>query len=49
MKKWKEYSRIEQFLIGFIIVLIIAIAINWKRVYDGVLNGIKPYQTEQKQ
>lgn len=49
MKNWKAYSKTEQFLIGFIVVLIFAIALNWKRVYNGIKKGIEPYQTEQKQ
>jgi len=49
MKKWKDYSKTEKFLLGFIFVLIIAIALNWKRVYNGVIKGVEPYQKEQKQ
>lgn len=49
MQKWKDMSRTEKFLAGFIIALIIAIALNWTRVYEGIKKGMQPYQKEQKQ
>jgi len=49
MKSWKDLSKTERFLAGFIIILIIAIALNWKRVYKGIKKGIEPYKTEQNQ
>ncbi len=49
MKKWKDFSNTEKFLISFIIILILAIALNWKRVYKGIKKSIEPYNTEQKQ
>lgn len=49
MKKWSELSNTEKFLVGFIIVLILAIALNWSRVYNGIKKGFEPYNKEQKQ
>ncbi len=48
-KKWNDLSQIEKFFVGFIIILLIAIALNWSRVYEGIKKGITPYQTEQNE
>lgn len=48
MRKFKDLSANEKFMIVFIIVLLLAISFNWNRVAEGFKMGLKPY-TEQSQ
>ncbi len=46
--KLRKLTLNEKLLISLAIMFVILIALNWKRVSQGVIEGFKPYFTEQK-
>lgn len=47
MNIWKQLSTNEKVMIGFIIILIIGLALRWGTIWDGVKKGFEPYNKEQ--
>tara|TARA_R110001583_G_scaffold43936_2_gene139548 strand:- start:993 stop:1151 length:159 start_codon:yes stop_codon:yes gene_type:complete len=46
MRKLKDLSLNEKLMISFIVVLLIATALNWSNIYNGMLKGFDIH-TEQ--
>lgn len=46
MIKWNSLSKNEKVMIGLFIVLVLAIALRWKPIWDGFKKGIEPYNKE---
>ncbi|WP_164977383.1 hypothetical protein [Ancylomarina salipaludis] len=46
MRKFKDLSLNEKLMISFILILLIAIALNWSNVYNGIKKGFDSH-TEQ--
>ncbi len=46
MRKFKDLSLNEKLMISFILILLIAIALNWSNVFNGIKKGFD-IQTEQ--
>lgn len=47
MKKWKELSNNEKIMIGFAIILLIILLLNWKSTVEGIKKGFEPYNIEK--
>lgn len=47
MIKWTALSKSEKVMIGFIFILVLAIAFRWKPIYEELKKGIEPYINEQ--
>lgn len=46
MKKFKDLTSQEKMMISFVIVLLLAIALSWSRITQGLQKGMKTF-TEQ--
>jgi hypothetical protein len=46
MIKWNSLSKNEKVMIGLFIVLVLAIALRWKPIWEGFKKGIEPYNKE---
>jgi hypothetical protein len=46
MRKLKDLSLNEKLMISFVVVLLIATALNWSNIYNGMLKGFDIH-TEQ--
>ncbi|MDA3867778.1 MAG: hypothetical protein PF489_13670 [Salinivirgaceae bacterium] len=46
-EKWNKLSKPEKGLTLLIIVLLLAIAINWSRVYNGLKQGMVKYKNNE--
>ncbi len=46
-KFWEERNTNEKVMLGFILVMAIIVALNWKKVSDGFSKGIQTKQTEE--
>jgi len=46
MRKFKDLSLNEKLMISFILILLIAIALNWSNVFKGIKKGFD-IQTEE--
>lgn len=47
METWKKLSTTEKAMIGFIVILIIMVALNWQHVSKGIKKGIEPYNSQK--
>lgn len=45
---WNKLSSTEKAMIGFTVLLLIMVALNWNRVSEGLEKGIKPYNDTHK-
>lgn len=43
MKKWREYTRQEKTMMIVLIVLLIAVLLNWGRVSEGFTKGVDAF------
>jgi len=46
MRKFKDLSLNEKLMISFLLILIIAVALNWSNIYKGLKKGFEIH-TEQ--
>lgn len=44
MKNWKNMSGNEKMMIGFMLIMLIAIVLSWSRISKGLEKGLQPYK-----
>ena len=47
MNRWRLLSTNEKVMIGFIIMLVIGLALRWGTIWKGVKKGFEPYKQQQ--
>lgn len=43
LRKWNKLSSTEKVMIGFVLFLVLIIALRWNEVWEGVKKGFEPF------